>query len=176
MLCYVNWMKYAQIITLVLAHNHNKFLGSLINKKIVKLDHIVGCPAERRERLRPFALNSSFCKAHAFEVLTRTSSYHQIYYLCVLFVTISHQGRFCLQVSYPAILFKMQMGFLNRGSFYHSRPFAGNKQRVHIVSFPGRRTRSCRSAGPTMIILLQNYSKSVSLYRVAQKECNTYNQ
>ena len=40
-----------------------------------------------------------------------------IYNLYVLFVKISYQARFCLQISYPAILFKMLMGCLNRGSF-----------------------------------------------------------
>ena len=35
--------------------------------------------------------------------------------------------------------------------FYRLRPFAGNTQSVHIVSFPARRARSCRSSGHPMI-------------------------
>ena len=34
---------------------------------------VIGCPAERRECMHRFARNSSFCQAHAFEVLTPIS-------------------------------------------------------------------------------------------------------
>ena len=44
---------------------------------------------------------------------------------------IAYQARFCLHISYPAILLTMLKGFLNQ--VYHSRPSAGNKQSVHIV-------------------------------------------
>ena len=37
---------------------------------------------------------------------------------------------------------KLLMGFLKSLEFYHSHPSAGNKQSVHIVSFPARCTRS----------------------------------
>ena len=40
-----------------------------------------------------------------------------IYNLYVSFVKLSYQARFCLQISYPEILFTMLMGFLNGGSF-----------------------------------------------------------
>ena len=40
-----------------------------------------------------------------------------IYNLYVLFVKISYQARFCLQISYHASLFTMLIGFLNCGSF-----------------------------------------------------------
>ena len=35
-----------------------------------------------------------------------------IYHLCILFVEISYQARFCLQISCPAVLCIMLMGFL----------------------------------------------------------------
>ena len=40
-----------------------------------------------------------------------------------------------IQISYPASLFTMLMGFSHH-EFYYSHPFARNKQSVHIVSFP----------------------------------------
>ena len=53
----------------------------------------------------------------AFKVLTPSSTYFQFYHLYVLFVEISYQARFYLQISYSSILFTMLIGFLNRGSF-----------------------------------------------------------
>ena len=41
---------------------------------------------------------------------------------------------------------------LRSWEFYRSHPFAGNRQSVHIVSFPAGHTRSHRCAGHTMII------------------------
>ena len=89
-----------------------------ISVKPLTLKDIVGHPAERHERTHHFAENSSFCQAYAFEVLTRTSTYRQ-FFIClyVLFVEISHQAQFCLQISHPTILFTMLMGFLNCCSF-----------------------------------------------------------
>ena len=72
-------------------------------------------------------------------------------HLCVLFVEILYQARFCLQISYPAILFTMQMGLLNPGSFIIHALLPGNKQSVHIVSFPAGRMHSHPSAGHTTI-------------------------
>ena len=77
----------------------------------------IGCPEERCERMRRFAGNSSFCQAYALEVLTSTSTYRQLIIFMFLFVIISYQARFCLQISYPAILFTMLVGFLNHGNF-----------------------------------------------------------
>ena len=48
------------------------------------------------------------------------------YHLYVLFVEISYQARSRLQISYPAILLTMLIGFLNCGSFYRSRHSAGH--------------------------------------------------
>ena len=53
-----------------------------------------------------------------------------IYHLYVLFVEILYQARFCSQISYPAILFTMLMGFLMHGGFIVHIHFAGNKQSV----------------------------------------------
>ena len=50
-----------------------------------------------------------------------------IYHLYVLFLKISYQARFCLQISHPAILFIMLKGLLDCGSFI-----------VHIL-LPGTR-------------------------------------
>ena len=84
---------------------------------------------------------SSFCQAHVFEVLTPTSTYHQfIIYILYLskfqskqdFVFKYHILHFCL---YNA------NGIFKSWLFYCSRPFAGNKQSVHIISFPVGHTR-----------------------------------
>ena len=40
-----------------------------------------------------------------------------IYHLYVLFVEISYQARFCLQILYPEIFFTLLQGILNHGSF-----------------------------------------------------------
>ena len=83
----------------------------------VEFIQIVGCPAERRECMCRFAENLSFYQAHAFEVLTPTPTYRQ-FIICTFYLSKFHnQARFCLQISYPTILFTMLMGFLNGGSF-----------------------------------------------------------
>ena len=81
--------------------------------------NIVGCPAERHERLHSFAGNSSFCQAHAFEVLTPTSTYRQCI-ICMFYLSkfipskiLSSNVIFCNFV-YNA------NGFLNHGSLNHS--------------------------------------------------------
>ena len=51
-----------------------------------------------------------------------------IYHLYVLFVEILYQARFCSQISYPAILFTMLMGFLMHG-VYCSHPFCWEQAR-----------------------------------------------
>ena len=71
-----------------------------------------------------------------------------IYDLYVLFLEISHQARFCLQISHPTILFIINAkGIFKLWEFYCSHSFAGNTQSVHIVSFPAGRARSCHSSG-----------------------------
>ena len=68
-------------------------------------------------------MHASFCRevivlpGACVEVLTPTSTYRQFCHLYVLFVKISYQAIFCLQISYPAILFTMLTGFLNCGGF-----------------------------------------------------------
>ena len=85
---------------------------------------------------------------------TLTSTYRQfiICLLLCLFVKISYHPDFVFKY-HILQLYNMLMGFLNHGRFYHSCPFAGNKQSVHIVSFPAGRTSSHHSAGHTMIQL-----------------------
>ena len=59
------------------------------------------------------------------------------YHVYVSFFKISYQGRFCLQISYPAILFTMLKGFLNCRSFI-----------VHILLLGTKRSHcqfSCRA-------------------------------
>ena len=57
-----------------------------------------------------------------------------------LFVEISYQARFCLQISYPAILFTMLMGFLNRGSFIIHAFLPGTSKAFTLsVYLPGAR-------------------------------------
>ena len=79
-----------------------------------------------------------------------------IYHLYVLFVKISYQTRFCLQI-YPAILFTMLMGFSTRGSYV-----------LHVL-LPGTSkacTLSVFMPGAGVHILLpgtQRYNKNISL-------------
>ena len=68
--------------------------------------------------------------------IRRSSEYLNIWIFEYFICQNSYQARFCLRISYPAILFTMLMEFLNRGSFIVRALSAGNKQSVHIVSFP----------------------------------------
>ena len=62
-------------------------LGGGVGRLLHKIDinqscgihyiHVVGCPTERAQRIHCFAGNSSFCQAHAFEVLKPTSTYRK---------------------------------------------------------------------------------------------------
>ena len=63
-----------------------------------------------------------------------------IYHFYVLFVDISYQAWFCLQISSPAILFDNVNGMF-KSEFYCSCPSAGNKQSIHIINFPARQMR-----------------------------------
>ena len=76
----------------------------------------------------------------------RLKSWHQLkhngqfMYNYVLFVQVSYQARFCLQISYPATLFTMLMGFFNRGSFIiHIRLPGTSKAFTFSVFLPGAR-------------------------------------
>ena len=57
-----------------------------------------------------------------------------IYNLYVLFVEISYQARFCLHISYPAILFTRLMGSLNRGIYIINAVLPGKAKRSHCQS------------------------------------------
>ena len=61
---------------------------------------------------------------------------HMKYTPYTVFVESSYQSRFCLQISYPAILFTMLMRFLNCGSSIFHILLPGTSKSVHIVSFP----------------------------------------
>ena len=63
-----------------------------------------------------------------------------IYHFYVLFIEISHQASFCLQISYPAILFTVLMGFLNHGSFIVHVLLPGTSKAFTLsVIMPGAR-------------------------------------
>ena len=74
---------------------------------------IVGCPAERHERMHCFARNSSFCQAHAFEDLSPTSTYRQL----MFYLSKFHTKQDFVFKYHPAIQFTMLIRFLNHGSF-----------------------------------------------------------
>ena len=78
----------------------------------ISLRQVVVCPAEGRELTRHSAGNSSFCQTHTLKVLTPTSTYRQFIILYVLFVKISYQARFCLQISYHASLLTILIGYV----------------------------------------------------------------
>ena len=69
--------------------------------------------------------------------------------LYVLSVKTSHQARFCLLNIISCNFIYNNDGIFKLWEFYHSHPSTGNKQSVHIVSFPARHTRSCPSTGHT---------------------------
>ena len=100
---------------------------------------------------------------HAFEIWTPTSTYCQLL-ICMFFCFfISYQARFCLQMSYPAILFIYNADgiFLNPGNSCLS---AGDTQSVHIVSFPAGSTRSCPSTRYMMIPLTHSERRPQNIY------------
>ena len=83
-----------------------------------------------------FCRKLSFCQAHAFEVLTPTSTYRQfiidVYFICQNVIPskiLSSNIIFCIFMSNANGIFKLW-------EFYHSHPFAGNKQSIYIVCFP----------------------------------------
>ena len=85
-----------------------------------------------------FAGNSSFCQAHVFEVWTPNSAYHQFIICMFSFNEISYQAKFCLQISHPAILFTMLMGFLNHGNFIVDALLPGTSKAFTLSVFlPG---------------------------------------
>ena len=90
-----------------------------------------------------FARNSSFCQAHAFEVLT-------IYHLYVLLSKFHTKQDFVFKYVSCNFIYNSN-GIFKLWEFDLSHPFAGNKQSAYIVNFPAERTRWQHSAGPTMI-------------------------
>ena len=66
---------------------------------------------------------------HVHKVLTSSSGFCQ-FIICMLFVEISCQAKFCLQI-YPAILFTMLIGFLNHGSFMVHVLLPGTSKAFH---------------------------------------------
>ena len=58
-------------------------------------------------------------------------------------IEISYQARFCLQTSYPVLLFTMLIinGICKLWEFHHSHPSAGNKHSTRIVIVPAGRMR-----------------------------------
>ena len=65
-----------------------------------------------------FARKSSFCQAHTFKSGHLLQPIANLSFV-VFFVKISYQARFCLQLSYCAILFTMLMRFLNQSFLLH---------------------------------------------------------
>ena len=62
-----------------------------------------------------------------------------IYHFYVLFVDISYQAWFCLQISYPAILFTMLMGCLNQSFNVHVLLPGTSKAFTLSIFLPGKR-------------------------------------
>ena len=82
-----------------------------------------------------------------------------IYHLYVLFVKISYQARFYLQISYPAILFTMLRGFLNHGSYIIHVLMPGTSKVFTVSAFPVGHARSHRSAGHIMIFCFDHFEE-----------------
>ena len=105
--------------------------------------HIVVCPAEGCECM---TLHVSFCRklilpgALVWSLgLDTYFNLSPIYnFMLYKFVKISYLFRFCLQISYPAILFTMLMGFLNHGSFiFHALLPVTSKAFTLSIFLPG---------------------------------------
>ena len=89
-----------------------------------------------------------------------------IYHLYVLSVKIAYQTRFCLQISYPAILFTM--GFLNPGSFIvHALRPGTNKQTNSHCQFSCRVyifTSFCRAQNDMVLLYFILYIFLISVW------------
>ena len=83
--------------------------------------HNIGCLPSRTAWMHVSFWPGTTCNGSARHM--RLKSWHllqpitNLSFVYILFVEISYQARFCLQISYPAIVFTMLMGFLNRGNF-----------------------------------------------------------
>ena len=125
---------------------HKNIMYQWIHKFIMNKEtnnhNSVGCPAEWHKRTHHFAGNSSFCQVHAFQVWTPIASLSFVCFICQKFIPskILSSNIISCHFTYNA------NGMFQLWEFYHLHPSAGNKQSVHIVSFPAGRTRSRPSA------------------------------
>ena len=120
------------------------------NLKLLHLNRFlifIRCPEERHECRRRFAGNSLFWQAHAFEVLAPTSTYRW-FIICVFYLSKFHTKQGFV---FNIIFYNSASGIFELWEFYHSHPFAWNKQNLHIASFPASCTCSHHSAGHTTI-------------------------
>ena len=110
------------------------------------LAYFVGCLAGGREHIasccRELIVLPGAC-VYSLDTYFNLSPLNHLY---VLLVIISYQARFCLQISYPAILFTMLMGFLNRGSFIIHILLLGTSNAFTLSVFPAGHVRSHHSA------------------------------
>ena len=102
-----------------------------------------------------FAGKSSFCQSHLhYTILDTYFNLLPIYHFYYSFVEISYQARFCLQISYPVIVFTMLMGFLYRGRFIVYVLLPGTSKAFTLSIFLAGRARSHCSPGHTTIYLV----------------------
>ena len=104
--------------------------------------YIVGCLDIRKNNVNTHIVlpsNSSFC-----HVILKS---WQLLQPIAKVVKISYQARFCFQISYPAILLTMLIGFLNCGRFYRSRHSAGAHNNICMFN-ENQKGNNCTSWEP----------------------------
>ena len=106
----------------------------------------------KQQNISLSARNPSFWQAHAFEVLTSTSTYRQ--FIICMFIPSK-----ILSSNIISCTFIYNANRISKSwEFYRSRPFARNEQSVQLVSFPAGHMDSRPSTWHTTICLVSSCS------------------
>ena len=105
-------------------------------------------------------------RTHPFEVLMPTSTDRQLSFACLVCRNFIPNKILSPNIISCNIIYSANGNFKS-WAFYRSCPSAGNKQSVHIVSFPSGRTCSCPSAGYTTMRHRSQTSHAVTTCRLS---------
>ena len=97
--------------------------------------NIVAYLVERREFTHHFVENSSFCQAHAFEVFSPIQPFANLLFVCFICRNFIPSKNLSSDITFCNFIDNAN-GIFQLWEFYHSCPFARNKQSIHSVSFP----------------------------------------
>ena len=129
-----------------------------------KWERFVGCPEERREVVNAMhhsVGNSPFCQAHALKSGHLLQLIANLLFVCFICRNFIPSQIMSLNIISWNFIYNTQ-GIFKSWQFYCSHPFGGNKQSVHIVSFPAGRVRSRRSSGHLTDCKIPSHRKSVN--------------